>query len=452
MIPIYENPGKEALEQILQRPSYDYAKIEKIVKPVLQKVKRGGDKALKKFALEYDHVELDDLWVSSKELNSAEKEVPQTLRDAIRVAYQNIYKFHEAQKQEDLVMEVMPGVICSRRSVPIRKVGLYIPGGSAPLFSTVLMLGIPARIAGCEEIIISSPTNRVGKINPVVLYTAKMVGITKVLKLGGAQAIGALAYGTESVPRVDKIFGPGNQYVTVAKQRVAKGTVAIDMPAGPSEVLVVVDKDADAAFAASDLLSQAEHGVDSQVVLVSTSRKKAEEINQEVMKQVQQLARKEIAEGSLKQSAIIVVDNEEEALGIINAYGPEHLIINVHKAEELAERVINAGSVFVGPFTPESAGDYASGTNHTLPTNGWARSFSGVSLDSFVKKITYQRISEEGLLQLGPTIERMAEAELLDAHKNAVTIRLKQLRENGIAGKTSKKTSEKSKSLLFRKR
>lgn len=452
MIPIYENPGPEELVSILQRPSYDFSKIEKVVKPILSKVQRGGDKALKKFALEYDHVELADLWATADEIAAAEEQVSDTLKEAIHIARQNIEKFHQAQVQEDLVMEVMPGVICSRRSVPVQKVGLYIPGGSAPLFSTVLMLAIPASIAGCEEIIISSPTNRMGEINPVVLYTANLIGVKRILKLGGAQAIAAMAYGTETVPKVDKIFGPGNQYVTVAKQVVARQDVAIDMPAGPSEVLVVVDKHADADFAASDLLSQAEHGVDSQVVLVSTSMKKAEEVNRAVVLQLEGLSRNEIAAEALKKSAIIVVEGKKEALAIINKYGPEHLIISTKKAEKLAEKVTNSGSVFVGPYSPESVGDYASGTNHTLPTNGWASAFSGVSLDSFVKKITYQRLSAEGLTLLGPTVERMAEAEHLDAHKNAVTVRLKKLREDGIPGKTGENVPEEGESVLFRKR
>lgn len=452
MIPVYLNPDQQSLKKILQRPSYDFSKIEKVVAPILEKVKRTGDKALKKLALEYDHVELDDLWVSEQEITSAASEVPDTLKEAIQVAYKNIVKFHEAQRQTQLVMEVMPGVLCSRRSVAIQKVGLYVPGGSAPLFSTVLMLAVPAMIAGCEEVIISSPTNRLGKINPVVLYAAQLCGVTRVLKLGGAQAIAAMGYGTQTVPKVDKIFGPGNQYVTVAKQMLAKQDVAIDMPAGPSEVLVVVDKKSNASYAASDLLAQAEHGPDSQVILVSTSVSKADEVNKEVIRQLASLSRKHIAEVALEKSAIIIVEEKEDALSIINNYGPEHLIISTNKPEKLAERVINAGSVFVGELTPESAGDYASGTNHTLPTNGWAKSFSGVSLDSFVKKITYQRITEEGLLVLGPMIERMAEAEHLDAHKNAVTVRLNKLRNEGITGKTGKRSPDGGESLLFGKR
>ncbi|MFT4834363.1 MAG: histidinol dehydrogenase [Flavobacteriaceae bacterium] len=451
MIAITENPTGQELKTILQRPSFDFSKIEKVVAPILDKVKRGGDKALRKLALEYDQVELEDLWVTEAEFDTADEAVPSTLKEAIAIAYENVRKFHSAQQQSILVMEVMPGVVCSRRSVPIRKVGLYVPGGSAPLFSTVLMLATPAKIAGCQEIIISSPTNRLGTINPVVLYTAKLVGVNRVLKLGGAQAIAAMAYGTETVPKVDKIFGPGNQYVTVAKQMLAKQDVAIDMPAGPSEVMVIVDKHSDAGYAASDLLAQAEHGPDSQVILISTSRSKAHEINEAIKLQIVKLPRRKIAEVALSQSSIIVVEDKKDALEIINEYGPEHLIISTSKAEKLAEKVINAGSVFVGEYTPESAGDYASGTNHTLPTNGWARSFSGVSLDSFVKNITYQRITDEGLLLLGPTIELMAEAELLDGHKNAVTIRLKKLREDGITGKSDKSTPEGGDSILFSK-
>ncbi len=451
MIAIYENPSAEKLQEVLQRPAYNFSKIEKVVGPILEKVKRGGDKALKKLALEYDHVELDDLWVCESEFDTAEAQVPDTLKEAIQMAHANIKKFHEAQRQEPLAMEVMPGVVCSRRSVPIQKVGLYVPGGSAPLFSTVLMLAVPAIIAGCEEVMIASPTNRLGEINPVVLYAAKLVGVKRVLKLGGAQAIAAMAYGTQSVPKVDKLFGPGNQYVTVAKQMLAKQDVAIDMPAGPSEVLVAVDKHSNAAYAASDLLAQAEHGADSQVILVSTSKKKAAEVKAEVVRQLAHLSRKEIAGKALEESAMIIVEDKKEMLRVINDYGPEHLIISTDKPEKLAEKVVNAGSVFVGELTPESAGDYASGTNHTLPTNGWAKSFSGVSVDSFVKKITYQRISEEGLMLLGPTVERMAEAEMLDAHKNAVTIRLKKLREDGVSGKSGKRSPEEGESLLFGK-
>lgn len=425
---IHKNPKPAKLKSLLKRPVKDYAQIERIVLPILQRVQRGGDAALRKLALEYDHVELEDLWISEKEIEQAKKQVPDELKEAIKRAKKNIKKFHQAQQQDDLEMEVMEGVVCSRKSVAIQKVGLYVPGGTAPLFSTVLMLGIPAKIAGCKEIVLASPTNQYGELNPIILYTADLIGITRILKIGGAQAIAAMAYGTETVPRVDKVFGPGNQYVTAAKQLAARDTVAIDMPAGPSEVMVLVDDSADASFAAADLLSQAEHGVDSQVVLVSASEKKAKEIKEEVQRQLETLSRKDIAEVALQHSSIIVVEDVSVMIEITNEYSPEHLIINTTNTELLVSQVVNAGSVFIGPYTPESAGDYASGTNHTLPTNGWAKAYSGVSLDSFQKKITYQSISPQGLKKLGPAIEKMAEAELLDAHKNAVSIRLKSLK------------------------
>ncbi len=425
---IHKNPKPAKLKSLLKRPVKDYAQIERIVLPILQRVQRGGDAALRKLALEYDHVELEDLWISEKEIEQAKKQVPDDLKEAIKRAKKNIKKFHQAQQQDDLEMEVMDGVVCARKSVAIQKVGLYVPGGTAPLFSTVLMLGIPATIAGCKEIILASPTNQYGELNPIILYTADLIGITQILKIGGAQAIAAMAYGTETVPKVDKVFGPGNQYVTAAKQLAARDAVAIDMPAGPSEVMVLVDDSSEAAFAAADLLSQAEHGVDSQVVLVSNSEKKAKEIKEEVQNQLEALPRKDIAEVALQHSAIIVVDDTETMLDITNEYGPEHLIVNTRNADDLVSQVVNAGSVFIGAYTPESAGDYASGTNHTLPTNGWAKAYSGVSLDSFQKKITYQSISPEGLKKLGPAIEKMAAAELLDAHKNAVSVRLKTLK------------------------
>lgn len=425
----YQYSNREELRKILQRPSYNIDKIEKIVKPILEKVQRGGDKALRKFALEYDHVELEGLWVYQDEIAKADTKVRDDLKEAIDVARKNIWKFHEAQRSKDLEMKIMPGVKCSRKSIPIQRVGLYVPGGTAPLFSTVLMLGIPALIAGCQEVIMTSPTNKIGEINPVVLYTANLIGIKKILKLGGAQAIAALAYGTESVPKVDKIFGPGNQYVTVAKQLVARDSVSIDMPAGPSEVMVVVDETSDASFAASDLLSQAEHGVDSQVVLVSNSLKKADEIQKEIENQIKDLPRRNIAREALQNSVVVIVANDQETLDCINEYAPEHLILNTKNTANLVDGVINAGSVFIGPYTPESAGDYASGTNHTLPTNGWATSYSGVSLDSFLKKITYQEITSRGIKKLGPHIEKMAEAEHLQAHKNAVTIRLNSMKK-----------------------
>ena len=392
---IYRNPGKKELKKILARPVKDHEQIEKIVKPILEKVRRGGDHALRKFALEYDHVSLDDIWVSTEELDAAKNQVDDKLKDSIAVAMENIHRFHEAQKQEDLEMEVMEGVFCSRKSVAIENVGLYVPGGTAPLFSTVLMLGIPAKIAGCKQIILASPTDRIGQLSPEILYAANAIGIHKILKIGGAQAIAGLAYGTESVPKVDKIFGPGNQYVTAAKQLAAKDAVAIDMPAGPSEVMVVIDKEANPDFAAADLLSQAEHGVDSQVILVTSDEEIARKTQLAVSEQLKTLPRKQIAQESLSNSAIIVLEKEEGIINAINDYGPEHLIINTTNAESLSESVRNAGSVFIGPYTPESAGDYASGTNHTLPTNGWAKAYSGVSLDSFVKKITYQKITKK---------------------------------------------------------
>ncbi len=422
-------PPAERLAKILARPVKNYDQIEKIVKPILDKVRRGGDHALRKFALEYDHVVLEDLWVSPGEIEDAQHQVSADLKDAISLAAKNIVKFHSAQAHEDLKLEVMDGVTCSRKAVPIQKIGLYVPGGTAPLFSTVLMLGLPAKIAGCEDIILASPTDRLGALNPVILYTAHLIGITKILKVGGAHGIAAMAYGTESVPKVDKIFGPGNQYVTAAKQLVAKDSVAIDMPAGPSEVMVVIDDQADAEFAAADLLSQAEHGVDSQVVLVVNSEEKGRAVEKAVLEQLEELPRKDIAKEALKHSAIIIEDDVAAVLHIINTYGPEHLILNHQANDQLLKGIVNAGSVFVGPFTPESAGDYASGTNHTLPTNGWAKSFSGVSLESFQKKITYQEITKKGIVALGPTIEKMAEAEHLDAHKRAVSIRLEALRK-----------------------
>jgi histidinol dehydrogenase len=424
------NPTKSEWRKELKRPVQKTKDIEKIVKPIMRKVKRLGDKALKKFALEYDHVQIQKLLVSVDEVKAAKSKVAPELQEAIQLAKANIEKFHEAQAGEDLVMEVMPGVTCMRRSVPIQRVGLYIPGGTAPLFSTVLMLGIPANIAGCEEIVLCTPPDKEGNVHPAILYTADLIGIDKIVKAGGAQAIAALTYGTESVPKVDKIFGPGNQYVTSAKQLAVKKGVAIDMPAGPSEVLVYADSSAIPAFVAADLLSQAEHGVDSQVILVASSEKVSEKILKEVQNQVELLPRKEIAKRALENSVAVIIGNEDKALQLINDYAPEHLIICVDNEEEVVSRIVNAGSVFIGNYTPESAGDYASGTNHTLPTYGYAKNYSGVSLDSFVKKITYQKITAEGIKNLGPTVEIMAGNELLDAHKNAVTLRLKYLDEN----------------------
>lgn len=423
------NPPKDRWSKLLARPVQKSKEINKIVKPILKKVKRNKDLALVKFALEYDHVHLQNLLVSEKEIQDSSSKVSKALKNAIQVAYENILKFHQAQHQDELVQEVMPGVICKRRSVPIQKVGLYIPGGTAPLFSTVLMLGIPAKVAGCKEIVLCSPPDREGNIHPAILYTAQLIGITKIVKVGGAQAIAAMTFGTESVPKVDKIFGPGNQFVTAAKQLATTHGVAIDMPAGPSEVLVYADQTAIPAFVAADLLSQAEHGVDSQVILVTNKESFAKKVLDEIDRQVEALPRKDIAKKALSNSRSFVIQETEIAIELINDYAPEHLIISVEKEEETVNAIFNAGSVFIGNYTPESAGDYASGTNHTLPTYGYARNYSGVSLDSFLKKITYQKISEKGLKKLGPTIEVMAANELLEAHKNAVTIRLNHLKK-----------------------
>lgn len=419
-------PNSESWPEILQRPTQSLAEIEQRVLPILAEVKQHGDAALKAFARQYDGVEIDDLKVAETEINHAVAGVSEELKAAIQTAKSNIEKFHAKQQTAVEVVETTPGVLCWRKSVGIEKVGLYIPGGSAPLFSTVLMLAVPAKLAGCGEIILCSPPDKTGKIHPAILYAAHLCGVTKIFKSGGAQAIAAMAYGTESVPQVYKIFGPGNQYVTAAKQLVSKNGVAIDMPAGPSEVLVIGDDEARPDFIAADLLSQAEHGPDSQVIFVTTDEAYLNLVHFALDEQLKQLPRKEIAKQALANSKMIVVKDMEEALRLSNFYAPEHLILQVRDAEEVAQHVVNAGSVFLGHYTPESAGDYASGTNHTLPTNGYATAFSGVSLDSFVKKITFQKISREGLQQLGGTIEIMAENEELFAHKNAVSIRIKQ--------------------------
>lgn len=421
------NPNKNTWKKELERPIQKIKEIEKIVKPIMRKVKRQGDKALRKFALEYDHVEIDQLLVSRDEIKESHNQVSQELKDAILQAKENIEKFHRLQETTPLTVEVMEGVTCMRKSVAIQKVGLYIPGGTAPLFSTVLMLGIPANIAGCDEIVLCSPPNSEGKIHPAILYAADLVGINRIVKSGGAQAIAAMTYGTHSVPKVDKIFGPGNQYVTAAKQLATRKGVAIDMPAGPSEVLVYADQRAVPEFVAADLLSQAEHGADSQVVLVCNSEKICKKILKAIDNQLGDLPRHKIAKKALENSVAVVMEQRDKAIGLINEYAPEHLIISVEDEDEVVDSIVNAGSVFIGNFTPESAGDYASGTNHTLPTNGYAKSYSGVSLDSFVKKITYQKITEEGLKKLGPIIETMAAHELLDAHKQAVSVRLEYI-------------------------
>lgn len=421
------HPSEVELDQALKRPVKKLKNIKRIVKPILKNVKNKGDRALIKYNLEYDHVQLDELVVSAAEMRDAENLLDDSLKSAIDTAAKNIHKFHEAQQTPPLTMETVPGVTCKRRSVPIEKVGLYIPGGSAPLFSTVLMLAIPAGIAGCKELILCTPPNQNGKIHPAILYSAKITGITRVVKTGGAQAIGALAYGTESVPKVYKIFGPGNQFVTAAKQIVSEKGIAIDLPAGPSEVAIMADQSAHPAFIAADLLSQAEHGADSQVILVTTDEQIAQKSMQEVEKLMVDLPRRKIAKKSLEESYIILLESKERAIKFLNDYAAEHLILAVEDADEVSEKIINAGSVFIGNYSPESVGDYASGTNHTLPTNSAAKAFSGVSMDSFVKKITYQKLTPTGLLNLGPQVEKMADTEGLTAHKLAVSVRLNYL-------------------------
>lgn len=423
----YIFPDRQEWPQILERPALDNSTLEATVSQVLQKIQKQGDQALKAYTKQFDGVELHQLEVSSEEIAAAELSLSQELKEAIQLAKENIERFHAQQQLKVEVVETMPGVECWRKSVGIEKVGLYIPGGTAPLFSTVLMLGIPAKLAGCREIVLCSPPRTKNTVHPAVIYAANLVGVTRIFKVGGVQAIGAMAYGTESVPQVYKIFGPGNQYVTAAKQLVNKEGLPIDMPAGPSEVLVCADETANPEFVAADLLSQAEHGTDSQVLLVIFSEETLSKVQTAVQKQLEQLPRKEIAKGALLNSAGVVLKTQVEAIDFINAYAPEHLILAMEQAEQVGEAIINAGSVFLGNYTPESVGDYASGTNHTLPTNGFARSYSGVSLDSFVKKITFQKLSKEGLQLLGPAVEKMAEAEELMAHKNAVSIRLQSL-------------------------
>jgi histidinol dehydrogenase len=415
-------PKRSDWPVLLARPVQDSSKIEAIVAPILKKVREEGDAAIREMAMQFDKIELTELAMPQADIDAAESLLSDDLKVAIQQAYANIYKFHEAQKQPVQKIETMTGVTCWRRSVGIDKVGLYIPGGSAPLFSTVLMLGIPAQIAGCKEVVLCSPSN-----HPAILYAAQLVGVTKIFRIGGAQAIAAMGYGTESVPKVYKIFGPGNQYVTAAKMLLAKEGVAIDMPAGPSEVAIYADNSAIPAFVAADLLSQAEHGADSQVLLVSTNKKFLASVNLALTTQLEKLPRRELARKAIENSKAILVENHAEAIDLLNDYAAEHLILSVRDAEAVSEQITNAGSIFLGNYTPESCGDYASGTNHTLPTNGHARAYSGVSLDSFVKKITVQHISEEGIKNLGPTVEVMAEAESLEAHKRAVSLRLSSL-------------------------
>lgn len=423
MLPLYLYPPKTTWPELLQRPSLDTTSLEASVSNILKEVKTSGDSAVKKFASMFDKVTITNLAVTEQELEEGINEVSEELKSAIAQAKANIEKFHRPQLQKEDAIETMPGVWCRRKSVAIEKVGLYIPGGTAPLFSTILMLGIPAAIAGCKEIVLCSPPNREGKLHPAVLFTANLVGINKIYKAGGAQAIGAMAYGTETIPQVYKIFGPGNQYVTCAKQLVQKDGLAIDMPAGPSEVAVLADDSANPIFIAADLLSQAEHGADSQVILITTSEKIAQQVQVAVVDQLQSLSRKVVATKALENSKIVVVNSIEEAVDFANAYAAEHLIISCENDEEIGEQIINAGSIFLGNYSPESVGDYASGTNHTLPTNGYARAYSGVSVDSFIKKITIQKLSEQGIQSIGNIVETMATAEGLDAHALAVRVR-----------------------------
>lgn len=426
---IFNNPSVDTWKELAARPQIELEFLESSVRNVLNRVKKSGDDALRELTLQYDKVSIDHLQVSPQEINDAAKALSETLKKSIETAASNITKFHAAQKRDVTKVETMPGVTCWRKGVPIDKVGIYIPGGSAPLFSTVLMLGVPAMLAGCREVVLCTPPDKSGKINEAILFTAQLVGIKKIFKVGGAQAIAAMAYGTQTVPNVFKIFGPGNQYVTKAKQLVTEDGVAIDMPAGPSEVLVWADASADPAFVAADLLSQAEHGEDSQVILVLNDASLIDPIRKEIDKQLEKLPRKSIAEKALANSRVISFSKNDNAAAFINSYAPEHLIINTSNASDLASVITNAGSVFLGNYSPESIGDYASGTNHTLPTNGFAKAFAGVSLESFLKYITYQELTKEGLQSLGPVVEEMAEAEQLAGHKHAVSIRLNAIKE-----------------------
>lgn len=425
---IIENPRIDIWKEILQRPAIETGALFGTVSKVLDDVRLNGDEALRRYELEFDHVSLEKLNVEDGEFYEAVNYIPEDLKKAIDVAYSNIHKFHSAQRFEEIKVETSPGVTCIQRSVPISKVGLYIPGGTAPLFSTVLMLAIPAKIAGCSEIVLCSPPDRNGKINPYILYAARIAGVTNAYKVGGAQAVAAMAYGTESVPKVDKIFGPGNQYVVAAKQLVSLSDVAIDMPAGPSEVEVLADESSNPSFVAADLLSQAEHGADSQVLLVSTERNMIDKVVVELEKQLEELPRKEIAAKSISHSQAIYVDNMETAISITNEYAPEHLILSVKNYNDIASKITNAGSVFLGQYACESAGDYASGTNHTLPTKAYAKAYSGLCLDSFMRKMTLQELTPQGIKSIGHAVELMAGAEGLDAHKNAMNLRLNSIK------------------------
>ena len=425
---IYRNPKRTQWGEITSRPRLDLAQLNETVTTVLNDVRQRGDEAVKEYELKFDKAALTSLAVSEQEMQEAEQLVSAELKAAIELAHENIYKFHAAQKFEGQKVETQSGVSCWQKSVAIERVGLYIPGGTAPLFSTVLMLATPAKIAGCREIVLCTPSNRESKVNPAILMAARIAGVSKIFKAGGVQAIGAMAYGTESVPKVFKIFGPGNQYVMAAKQQVSLDEVAIDMPAGPSEVCVLADDSANAEFVAADLLSQAEHGIDSQVLFITTSEQKLQEVQQEVERQLALLPRQEIAKKALDNSRLVLVNSVDEMMALSNAYAPEHLIIQTADYEQLAERVVNAGSVFLGQYACESAGDYASGTNHTLPTHGYATAYNGVNLDSYCRKITFQYLTEDGIRHIGRAVELMAEAEQLDAHKNAMTVRIKSIK------------------------
>lgn len=427
MMKVIRYPERAEWTSLLERPHIDMTALYATVNTVLTDVRTRGDRAVLDYEEKFDRVSLSSLQVTEAEMEAAEQLVPEELKDALQQAERNIATFHEAQRFQGKKIETAPGVVCWQKAVPIEKVGLYIPGGTAPLFSTVLMLAVPARLAGCREIVLCTPPDREGRVNPAILYAARLAGVHRIFKAGGVQAIGAMAYGTETVPKVYKIFGPGNQYVMAAKQQVSLHEVAIDMPAGPSEVLIVADEKANPVFVAADLLSQAEHGADSQVLLVTTSDRMLERVREEVQVQLEKLPRRELAVRSLEHSKLILVHSMEEAMELANAYAPEHLILEVEDCTSLSEKVVNAGSVFMGAYTPESAGDYASGTNHTLPTSGYARAYSGVNLDSFVRKITFQELSPEGIRNIGPAIEKLASGEQLDAHKNAVTLRLLSL-------------------------
>ena len=418
------NPKPESWSTLLERPTKTVDDIEATVKEIFKEVQKKGDEAITKYTSLFDGVGVDNLEVTPEEINEAIASIPQELKDAIQLAKSNIEKFHTAQKNTRVSVETTPGVACWQEKRPIQKIGLYIPGGTAPLFSTVLMLAVPANISGCKEIVLCSPPDKKGKINPAILYAAQLCGVTKILKVGGIQAIAGLTFGTASIPKVYKIFGPGNQFVTVAKQLATQFGVAIDMPAGPSELLIVADETAVPAFVASDLLSQAEHGIDSQVIFVSTSKDLIDAVETEIQTQLEVLPRKAIATKAIENSKLIYVENDQIALDLIDEYGPEHFIICAKNEDFYVNNIGNAGSVFIGNYTPESAGDYASGTNHTLPTNGYAKNYSGVNLDSFLKSMTFQKITAEGIQNIGPAIELMAEAEGLQAHKNAVTLRL----------------------------